>query len=281
MNRRAFLAVTAGGLSASSAGIAGAASLADAIAVIGDATFVAIGERHDNAGHHRIQAELVAALQPSGIAFEMIPQAQEEKVNALLEQGAAASEIGAQIGWGDSGWPDWALYAPIIAAAPDAYIAGGGLSKAQLGALYAQGAPGLGPELTARYALDRPLPAELQQEMLDEQYDAHCELIERGKLGRMVAIQRAWDAAYADAWHRAAQRGGGRSVLICGNVHARLDRGAPAALRKVVPGLGIASVGLLEDGDPMPDDTAFTMTLSAEPAEREDPCDRMRKAMEK
>lgn len=251
-----------------------------ALDAVGAAGYVAIGERHDNPGHHRLQTALVLALQPRGIAFEMIPRAQEDRVNKMRADGAPSSEIGPAIGWDESGWPDWSLYAPILDAAPAAYIAGGGLSNSAIGALYEHGlAEGLDPDLTARYGLDTPLSDASLTAMLDEQFDAHCGMIERLKLHRMVDIQRAWDATYAEAWRRAAVQGGGRSVLICGNVHARLDRGAPALLRRALPDAAIASIGLFESGDDAPDGLAYTATLSAPRIDRGDPCEKMRAAM--
>lgn len=252
--------------------------LPDALA---EADFVAIGERHDNPDHHRKQAEIVAELAPAGIAFEMIPRAKEALVNELRGAGATAAEIGAEIEWAESGWPDWSHYAPILEAAPKAYIAGGGLSKAELGAIYAQGAAGLGEELAARYGLTDPLEEAVRTAMLEEQFDAHCGMLDRARLDPMIEVQRAWDAAYAEAWRRASQKGGGRAVLICGNAHARLDRGAPAYLAKAAPGKRIASVGMLEEGDPPLAPGAYTVTFVSPRPERGDPCERMREAMEK
>ena len=246
-----------------------------------EADFVAIGERHDNPDHHRIQAEIVQLLNPRGIAFEMIPRAREQLVNDMRASGASSDEIGPAIEWEESGWPDWSHYAPILDAAPEAYVAGGALSKAELGAIYANGASGLGEDMAMRYGLDQPLAEAEREAMLDEQFEAHCRMMDRAQLGPMVEVQRAWDAAYAEAWRRASRMGGGPAVLICGNVHALLDRGAPAYLAKVEPDARIAGVGLLEEGDPPPSAGEYTITFTSPRPEREDPCEQMREAMEK
>jgi uncharacterized iron-regulated protein len=256
------------------------ARVSGAVEAVRGATHIAIGERHDNPDHHAMQAELVAALQPRGIAFEMIPRAKEVEVNRLRRRGAPVAEIGEALDWAESGWPDWALYAPILEAAPDAYIAGGGLSRDDLSRLYAEGAPGLGPEMTARYGLDEPLDADMQAAMLNEQYEAHCGMLERGRLAPMVAVQRAWDATYAEAWRWAGVRGGGLSILICGNAHARLDRGAPLYLSRAVPLARIASVGQGEEGDDPVAAGLYSASLTAPRPERGDPCERMRAAMQ-
>ena len=278
IGRRGFLALT--GVAAMIPRAAIASDITAAVAAVEGADFIAIGERHDNPGHHRLQAELVAALSPAGLAFEMIPQAKEELVNRLRADGVSREELGEGLEWEASGWSDWPLYAAILEAAPEAYVAGGGLARADLGAVYSKGAAGIGEALAVRYGLAEPVPEATRTAMLDEQYAAHCEMIEREKLGAMVEVQRAWDAAYAEAWHRAGIAGGGRSVLICGNAHARLDRGAPAYLSRAFPEAKIASIGMLEDGEDEPEGQ-FTVTLSAPSPQRQDPCEQMRKAMEK
>ena len=257
-----------------------AATISEAVAAVGDADYIAIGERHDNPDHHRLQAELVEALSPKGLAFEMVPQDLESASNSVRAEGGSRKELGEALKWAESNWPDWSQYAPIFEAAPDAYIAGGGLSKAALGSVYANGAPGVGKDLAKRYDLAKPLPEDMRTDMLDLQFAAHCELVEREKLGAMVEVQRAWDAAYAEAWWRAGEEGGGRSVLICGNEHARLDRGAPAYLSQAFPDAKIASIGMLED-DETDTEGAFTITLSATAPERGDPCEQMRAVMKK
>jgi len=252
----------------------------EVLRAVAGADFIAIGERHDNPVHHQLQTELVAALSPTGLAFEMIPQTKEETVNRLRADGVSREDLGIALDWEKSGWPDWSLYAPILEAAPDAYVAGGGLAKSDLGTIYAKGAVGVGDELAERYGLAEALPEALRMNMLDEQFSAHCEMVEREKLGSMVEIQRAWDASYAEAWRRAGISGDGLSVLICGNGHARLDRGAPAYLKRALPDAKIVSIGMLE-GDERDPDGQFTVTLSAAAPERDDPCEQMRRALEK
>ncbi len=279
MNRRQIVIGMGGAALIAATPLNARDGVAGAVEIVTGATHIAIGERHDNPDHHAKQAEIVAALRPRGLAFEMIPQDREATVNALRRDGASLDVIGEALDWEDSGWPNWSLYAPILAAAPDAYIAGGGLSKAALRRLYAEGAPGLGPRMTARYGLDEPLDPQIKTVMLDEQYAAHCEMLDRAKLGPMVAVQRAWDAAYAEAWWRAGLRGGGVSVLICGNAHARLDQAAPAYLSRVEPQARIASIGQLETGDEPVGTNIYTATTISPPPERGDPCEKMRAMM--
>ena len=277
IGRRDFLALF--GAAAVVPRAAWASQIESAFEAVRDADFIAIGERHDNPRHHTAQASLVNMLKPAGIAFEMVPHSTEAALNDMRLAGAYPAKWIDFLAEAAPGW-DWPLYVATMDAVRGAYIAGGGLSKTDLGAVYAKGAAGVGDELAARYGLAEPLQGATRADMLDEQFTAHCEMIEREKLGAMVEVQRAWDAAYAEAWHRASVAGGGRAVLICGNGHARLDRGAPAYLKRAFPNAKIASVGMLETGETA-SEGHFTVTVTQPAPEREDPCERMRKAMEK
>jgi len=170
MNRRGFLGIA--GAVALMPRAAWASQVDAAVAAVEGADLIAIGERHDNPDHHRLQAELVAALAPAGLAFEMIPQAMEETANRLRADGASREALAEALEWQARGWPDFALYAPILEAVPEAYIAGGALSREALGAIYERGAVGAGDALAERYDLAEPLADDLRAEMLDEQYAA-------------------------------------------------------------------------------------------------------------
>ena len=82
--------------------------------------FVLLGERHDNADHHRLQARLVEALSASGrkptLAFEMLDVEQQPAVDASLAQAPKdADALARAVVWEHSGWPAWALYRPVFA----------------------------------------------------------------------------------------------------------------------------------------------------------------------
>ena len=69
------------------------------------ADVVVLGEVHDNPTHHARQAWLVGALDPAGLAFEMIPEASEQGIAVFREEGGTPGEIGPAIGWDRLGWP--------------------------------------------------------------------------------------------------------------------------------------------------------------------------------
>ena len=210
------------------------------------ADYAVLGEVHDNPAHHERQAWLTGRIAPAGLAFEMIPEASEEGIAVFLARGGARDEIGDAIGWARLGWPDWEMYAPIAAAAPEAYVAGGGVARAELtAAMTSDAATAFGAD-AGRYGLAGAMPADLRAEMEREMVASHCNKLPEDMAARMVESQRLRDARFARALRRAAREGGGRAVLITGNGHARTDRGVPAALAAAEPDATIRALGQIE-----------------------------------
>ena len=191
-----------------------------------------LGEIHDNPEHHRNQAEIVAALQPAALVFEMIPQADEDAVNALRAEGAGRGRRSPRRSTGPtSGWPDFAIYAAILEAAPAARVFGAGQPAADVRRAAVEGAAGVfGPDAAA-YGLDLPLDPAEQARREAEQAAAHCDALPAELLPGMVEAQRFRDAGLADAalWAR-TMTGDGQVVVIAGSGHADKARGVPAAL---------------------------------------------------
>jgi uncharacterized iron-regulated protein len=264
----------------------GAALTADELARdLAAADVAVLGETHDNPDHHAAQAWLVAAMAAGGLAFEMFAPGRE---GALARARAEGGDIGAALAWADSGWPDWAMYAPIFAAAPDAALTGGAVERPALGAAMREGAAAAAPAAlgaAARlYRLDRGFDGATQAAAVAEQVAAHCDAIPAEMAVGMVEAQRLRDAALADATLRArAQAADGPVALIAGAGHARLDRGAPAFLRAAAPDISVAALALLEVAEGREDwrDYAargadapvFDYLWFTAPAPREDPCE--------
>lgn len=221
------------------------------IARLAGARFALLGEGHENADHHRLQAWVVAALARAGrrpaIAFEMLTLDQAP----LLERHLAASPrdaagLGEAVGWGRSGWPPWPLYQPIAEAALAAGLplAAANLSRATTDAVRGGGLTALGPSLVDGLALGEPLPPAVRARMATEIDEAHCGYAPPAMVERMIDVQLARDAHMA---HRLARAGGSDgAVLIAGYAHVRRDRGVPVFLARAAPGAEIASLAFLE-----------------------------------
>jgi uncharacterized iron-regulated protein len=244
---------------------------------LGDADIVILGEVHDNPAHHQAQAWAVRRLRPAGLAFEMIPRASEAGIRALLAEGGSPGEIGPAIGWEQSGWPDWEIYRPVFDAWRAQVYTGGGVPVQALRDAASAGAAPAATDRRFASLLATPLDPETQAAVEDEMVAAHCDKLPREAAPGMVEVQRLRDASFASAALRARAKGGGQTVLITGNGHARTDRGVPVYLRAVAPDLRVASVGLLETepGAATPEahgELPYDFVWFTAPAERPDPC---------
>ncbi|QDL91614.1 hypothetical protein FDP22_07315 [Paroceanicella profunda] len=263
------------------AGLALALAACTPVRHTADVTFV--GEVHDNAAHHRMQAGFAAAIDPKAIVFEMIPRDAEEELRTLREEGATREEIAGALHWDTSGWPDFAYYAPILEAAPQARIYGAEVSRETLRAILANpGSEGLalGPGAQG-YDLDSPLDPEEEEAREAELQQAHCNALPPEALSGMVKAQRLRDAAIAAATERALDEAGTPVLVIAGNGHVRNDTGAPAFLHARRPWLTMETIGQSEregvpDGvdstESLSEDTPFSRLFVSRAVARPDPC---------
>lgn len=213
------------------------------------ATFVGIGEQHDNADHHLIQARVIDALvsrhRAPGVVFEMLDREREGEVRRAVEAHPREPDaVATAADWAHSGWPAWSAYRPIFVAASAGGLPlfAGGIDRKGAMRLAMEGASAAPPELVRDYALDSDLPSAVEDSLRAEMRDAHCGLLPDSMLDGMVFVQRVRDATLADGLVRAGSRGG---VLIAGNGHVRRDRGVPSlvARRKLGP---MVAFGLIE-----------------------------------
>lgn len=262
----ACLCVASGAASAAESGIG------DFVEAARGADIVMLGEIHDNPEHHRTQAEIVRALQPAALVFEMIPQTREGRLNELRAEGATRDEIAAALEWETSGWPDFDLYAPILEAAPEARVFGAGQPREDVErAVEAGAAAAFGPD-APKFGLDLALAADEQATREAQMAEAHCDALPPDLLPGMVEAQRFRDAGLADAalWARTTVGLDARVVVITGNGHADRQRGAPALIGLAEPEVSVVTLGQFE-APPAPAGAFDAYTLAPPPA-RDDPC---------
>jgi uncharacterized iron-regulated protein len=257
--------------------------------------FVLLGERHDNADHHVLQAKLVQAMIGAGrrpaLGFEMLSTDDAPAVIRYLARSPKdASGLGDAVNWSRSGWPEWRFYQPIAQAGLDANvpIVATNLSRAATEAVRRNGLPGLGPTLMTQLRLAEPTP-ETRLAMTRELRESHCGQVPDNVIDRMVDIQWARDARIAASVARGGQRDG--AVLIAGAGHVRRDRGVPVHLALQAPNASIASVAFVEvdaaaskPGDYAArfgsDTLPFDYVWFTPKADEADPCEKLKKATE-
>lgn len=252
--------------------VMGEAVSPDVLDRLPSAEIVLLGEVHDNPVHHANQARAVAALRPRAIVFEMLTP--EQARAATPEARSDAARLSAALSWEGSGWPDFAMYWPIFAAAPDAAIHGAQVTREAMSGARAQGLSTFLGTDAARFGLDAPLAAADQAAAEAEQRRAHCDMLPENLIPMMVEAQRLRDAALARAALAALTETGGPVAVITGNGHARASA-VPAAIARAEPGVSVLSLGQLEA--PAEGDTPFDLWLVTPPADRKDPCEALRR----
>lgn len=218
------------------------------------ADFVLVGEKHDNADHHRYQSvllrEMIALGRRPAIVFEMLTATQQPSLDAYLTSHPADSAgIGKAVGWEARGWPRWRIYRPIaeVALGNGAPLVAGGLDREVTRAVSAEGATALGADRARALRLDEPVGDAMRAAMRKEIDTSHCGQLPAAMLDPMVAVTLAKDATMAAAMNDGrALPGRDSALLIAGAGHARADWGVPWHLRKLAPDARIVSVGLLE-----------------------------------
>jgi uncharacterized iron-regulated protein len=209
------------------------------------ADVVVLGEVHDNPDHHRNQARAVAALRPKALVFEMLTPGQLARPLGARER-SSSTALAEALQWQQSGWPEFSLYWPIFAAAPEARIYAAGIGREDARRAFTQGAHSYFGAEAGLYGLDQPLPADLQAGLEAEQMAAHCQAMPAEMMPAMVEIQRMRDAELARAALRAFRETGGPVAVIAGSGHARTDYGAPAMIRRADPGIRVLALGQIE-----------------------------------
>lgn len=236
------------------------------IAALAKAEFVLLGEKHDNADHHRLQAwitrEVLARGRRLAVAFEMFTADHAPMIAKHLAKAPRdGAGLGPATGWSKRGWPRWRHYRPIAQAALDRGlpIIAANLSRATVMTIFAKGYGGLAPEMVSRLGLGRPEAPTMRAAMTDEIFQSHCGYLPRDRTGPMVAVQRARDAhlarSVAEALGTAKRLDG--VILVTGTGHARRDRGVPMHLAHMAPGRTVVTLGLIEVSLGQNDPTAY------------------------
>ena len=242
------------------------------LAELARADVLILGEKHDNADHHRIQAWALAAFIERGrhpaVAFEMLTTDQSEALRDYLARHPRdAAGLGAAIAWEARGWPDWSQYQPIAQAALDAGapLLPADVPRPTLKAVMKEGARALGAEAERRMALAEPVPARMDRAMQRQIAEAHCDQLPASMIAPMTTAMRVRDAHMADVLIQgAALAGRDSAVLITGKGHARVDYGVPFHLRRLAPGKTVVSLAPLEVSEDETDPRAYAARFSAE-----------------
>ena len=189
------------------------------------ARYVLIGEKHDNADHHRLQRDLLEALIESGglgsVSFEMMESATQPSLDAIAgNPPGSLAGLKQRLEWDDEGW-NWDYYGPLIHSAVLAGLPthAANIDAAAVGAIYAGNAPEQLPDVT---------DAQTRERLNRDIDESHCGMLPESQFPAMVRVQQHRDASMARNMLRERERG--TALLFAGNYHVRKDLGVPLML---------------------------------------------------
>ena len=240
-----------------------------------EARFLLLGEKHDNARHHALQALLLARLAEAGrrpaVVWEMIEPRFAGSLSGAQLQNLPA--LGDALEWEERGWPDWPEYSGIagVALFYRLPLADGAPPRSLVRGLV-KGEP-LPDEAAKRIGWSRGYSPAQADELREQLVQSHCGALPESALPKMSDIQRL-----RDAWMAARLReadGGDGSVLIAGGQHVRKDRAVPWLLE--APSLSIAFIEVARGLETPEDYSAFDPALFdyvwfTARVDEEDPC---------
>ena len=215
------------------------------------ADYFLIGEKHDNPDHQQLEVLLLETLNDQldkhsktmTVVFEMLDSNQQKYIDSLenfLADDAAlelsSERLKAELEWPAQGWT-WEDYDDVIGWVLNNRVPlyAGNINSTQIQSVYRDG-------ISAEFSTAMELREELQQPLLEQVYQGHCELMDKESLSPMVDIQLVKDAAMTSALLEADTDIG---VLIAGTGHTRIDSAIPRHLR-INGDNTVLSIGLVE-----------------------------------
>jgi uncharacterized iron-regulated protein len=225
----------------------------EALSDLATARIIAVGESHDDASHHALQAEVLTALAsrvPLAVAFEMVCYEDQAVLDAFMA--GTMSEPDFAVWWKKNWGYDYSLYRPIFAAAKAAKVPAYGIN-APIDVIRSVGKGGIAGLSSSDRAR---IPASIQ-ESGDGRYRDYVRDAVSGHgappaaVVRMIEAMSVWNETMGEKVSAIAAEG--RSVLvIAGEGHVLFKAGLveSAARRGAAP----SKVLLPMTGAPTPED---------------------------
>ena len=221
-------------------GATGAAlSKEDVFARVRAANAILVGEQHNLASHHRLQAEIVQVASDGGplaVAFEMIANNHADALDRFSRGEIDIDGLFTATNWEKEWGHDFEIYRPIFVAAQaaNAKLYGVNAPRTLVRALAKKGIEGLTDDERAQLPqLD--LDDEEHRRGIQEFFEQHHPAIDRHKaFDSFYRVQVLWDESMAEGSAKALNEVG-RVVVIAGNGHIAGYRNIPNRLLRRVP----------------------------------------------
>ncbi|MEF8822893.1 MAG: ChaN family lipoprotein [Desulfohalobiaceae bacterium] len=240
------------------------------------AEYILIGETHDNACDHRVQARLIRWMAKNGtqpaVGLEMVPADAQSALDRLNTGNLTLEELPEALNWEETWGHPFSGYKPVFQAARQEGLPlyGLNISPEDLDAIRDKGRQALRQgERPRRYIP----PSEEEKNVLDRAYERHEQLpslknqTERLDRERFFLIQAVWDSSMAAAAVRVHSQTGRRMIILAGQGHIEHGRGIPRRLRILDASAHILTVSAwrgLEQPDPEQSDLLFSCPITFE-----------------
>lgn len=226
------------------------------------ASYLLLGEKHDNPDHHVMQLDVIERLISDGvisqITLEMLDSNAAAPLARFLEtdftSDAAMQEF---LYWDDQGW-DWQFYGPLLRAAYNGSVPvkAGNISPETVREVYGAATPA---------AIDGIFDAETMAKLNSDIDESHCGMLPESQFPPMVRVQQTRDFTMAENLTVTD----GMGVLIAGNYHVRHDLGVPnylLARDELLERTDIVSLAFLEVVAGEIEPVRYLEQFSAQPA---------------
>jgi uncharacterized iron-regulated protein len=255
--------------------------------------YILLGETHDNSDHHKYESwvidQLAAQKINAGVAFEMIDMQQGKQLKKTKI--TSASQLISLLG--KTGWQYDTYYRPVF----DSVFQAGfpffpaNIGRNQLMTMLSNGKEQLPAKMQQQLDAN-PLTAKQKADMEEEISKSHCGMSTPEMTDAMILGQHIRDATMSDSLFEHKHQGLETMVLVAGSGHVRKDRGVPHYLRNKDKNAKILTLAWLEvykDANNVKDyaeywgdaQLPFDYVWFTPQAERPDPCEEMRKFMQK
>ncbi|MGI9483030.1 MAG: ChaN family lipoprotein, partial [Hyphomicrobiales bacterium] len=166
--------------------------------------------------------------------------------------------------WEKRGWPNWAIYQPVLEAALESglKVVAGNIDRKITRNVALRGFDAV--EDAKAWGLDGELPKELADALDNVLMEGHCNLLPESALPAMRKVQRARDASLADAMLAASDKDG--AILVTGSGHVRADFAVPYYLTARSAGDDWLAVQFVPVGDEEADPEKYLQHKSIDPA---------------
>lgn len=219
---------------------------------LAESRYVLLGELHDNALHHHIQASILNGLVRLGrrpaVVFEMLKVDDNARIaEAQQRYPHDPDRIAQAVDWEQSGWPQWHYYRPIFKQAMDAElpVVAGNLAGDTASVIAHKGFNGIDQDTVKKLNLNKPLESHPWLLLTQRIQDSHGGMLPDHVVHNMANAQQARDAQMAKAM--SSGHNGDGAVLIAGYEHTRHDFGVPYYLKRQQPLAPVLSVTIAEN----------------------------------